>query len=537
MSTNQNAADFFVDRHLAQGRGERIAFIQDERSLSYAALADQTGRMASLLYENGFKREDRIALLMVDELELPIIFWGALKAGIIPIPLNTMLSTNGYEYVLRDCRATGLFISESMFEVVGSLLADLPHLTKIFIIGGANDRGNPVETNIAISNATEGLEIHDFSAMLARQTARSTVETSADECAFWLYSSGSTGLPKGVRHLHSSLRGTSDTYGSRVLGIHEDDVVFSVAKLFFAYGLGNSMTFPLSVGACAVLSASKPTVDGIFAVLRAARPTIFFSVPTMYASMLASPIRAAHPSLPGSDRLRLCVSAGEALPKDIGERWQEWAGVDVIDGVGSTEMLHIYLSNRPGEVMHGTSGVGVLGYEIRLVGEGNRIVGDEEIGELLVKGPSSSEGYWNQREKTLSTFEGFWTRTGDKYMRRTDGRYVYCGRTDDMFKVSGIWVAPFEVEQILSAHPSVLEAAVVPAEDHDGLIKPKAFVVLTCPVASGDLEVLMVALQRDVQERIGKWKYPRWIEFVTKLPRNATGKIQRFKLRTEGCSV
>jgi 4-hydroxybenzoate-CoA ligase len=360
---------------------------------------------------------------------------------------------------------------------------------------------------------------------LAKHAPEPALETSPDHCAFWLYSSGSTGRPKGVKHVHSSLKATADTYGAQVLGVREDDIVFSAAKLFFAYGLGNAMTFPMSVGASAALCRIRPTPDKVLEVMAATRPTVFCGVPTLYASLVA----ALGDRLPaGFDRLRRCISAGEALPAEIGRRWRELTGVDILDGVGSTEMLHIFLSNVPDDVAYGTSGFAVPGYELRLVDEIGKDVGDGEIGELLVKGASASDGYWNQREKSRSTFEGHWTRTGDKYHRRTDGRYVYCGRTDDMFKVSGLWVSPFEVEQAIVSHPAVLEAAVVPAVDENGLEKPKAYVVLKKSV---DHAQFSAALKEHVQEKVGKWKYPRWIEIVDELPKTATGKIQRFKLR------
>jgi 4-hydroxybenzoate-CoA ligase len=350
--------------------------------------------------------------------------------------------------------------------------------------------------------------------------------TSADEVAFWLYSSGSTGMPKGVKHVHASPMESARLYAQPILGITADDVVFSAAKLFFAYGLGNGMSFPMSVGATTVLLPDRPTPQSVFAVLKREQPTIFFGVPTLYAAMLAD---AACTPENGSARLRLCVSAGEALPEHVGQTWKERFGVDILDGVGSTEMLHIFLSNQAGRLKYGTSGVPVPGSEARLVDEQGRDVSDEQIGELLIRGPTAAEGYWNQREKSRRTFEGEWTRTGDKYVREADGFYRYCGRTDDMFKVSGQWVSPFEVESALASHPNVLEAAVVPKEDADGLLKPKAFIVLKGGARAD--KTLEDALKEHVKDHVGAWKYPRWIEIVDGLPKTATGKIQRFKLR------
>jgi 4-hydroxybenzoate-CoA ligase len=324
---------------------------------------------------------------------------------------------------------------------------------------------------------------------------------------------------------------TAKLFGQDVLGVRPDDVGFSAAKLFFAYGLGNAMTFPMSVGGSTVLLTARPTPDAVFEVMRRAQPTIFYGVPTLYAAMLA------HKEIgrgAGSDRLRLCVSAGEALPKHVGEKWREVVGVDIIDGIGSTEMLHIFVSNRPGDIRYGTSGKAVPGYDAKILGEDGHELGTDEIGELVVRGPSAAEGYWNQREKSRRTFAGEWTYTGDKYTRDADGYYVYCGRTDDMFKVGGIWVSPFEVEGALASHPAVLEAAVIGKEDNDGLLKPKAFVVLKEGFAADDK--LFEALRAHVKERAGPWKYPRWIDVRTELPKTATGKIQRFKLREEGAA-
>jgi 4-hydroxybenzoate-CoA ligase len=353
------------------------------------------------------------------------------------------------------------------------------------------------------------------------------VDTSADETAFWLYSSGSTGMPKGVRHVHSSPMQTARLCGQKCLGVREDDVIFSAAKLFFAYGLGNAMSFPLAVGATSVLLPERPTPEAVFRTLKQSQPSLFFGVPTLYAAMLAHPECSRDNA---SQRLRLCVSAGEALPAEVGKAFSAKFGVDVLDGVGSTEMLHQYVCNSPGHVRYGTSGRPVPGYEIRLVDEHGRDAAEGEVGEMLVKGPSAAEGYWNQREKSRATFEGRWTRSGDKYTRDADGYYTYQGRTDDMFKVSGIWVSPFEVESALISHDAVLEAAVVPNEDGDGLLKPKAFIVLKPGAAPN--KGLAEELKEHVKSKAGAWKYPRWIAFVDGLPKTATGKIQRFKLRT-----
>ena len=507
---HNNAATWFVDRHGGEGRGDNIAFREafgSRRSISYRELSDRTSQVAGAFVRADIHREERVACLVLDQIEYPEIFWGGLKAGVLPVAINTLLSTDVYETILNDSRASCLLVSAELWDVVQPAAERCGYLRKIIYIG---------------DDAPDGLiSYNDF---IAGAEPVAAVEVSSDECAFWLYSSGSTGQPKGVRHVHGALRATADTYGAQVLGIKEDDVVYSVAKIFFAYGLGNAMTFPMSVGATTILFNGRPTPDVVADIISAEQPTLFCGVPTLYAATLAHLEQNGVPD----NRLHTCISAGEALPEDIGNRWRALVGVDILDGVGSTEMLHIFLSNSPGDVQYGTSGVAVPGYEVKCVNENGNLIKTGEVGELLVKGESSAEGYWNQRLKTRQTFEGEWTRTGDKYEINSEGRYIYCGRTDDMFKVSGIWVSPFEVEQALVSHAAILEAAVVSAKDSDGLEKPKAFIVLQQGADSAPQDA---ELKEYVKDKIGKWKYPRWIEFVSELPKTATGKIQRFKLR------
>lgn len=504
-----NAATDFIDRHLSEGNPDKIAVIDDTGSYSYGDLAARVNRAGNALRALGVRQETRVAMIMLDSIDFPAVFWGCLKIGAVPIPINTLLTADAYAHVLGDSRAQLLVVSAALYDKLAPVLKEQPFLEHIVVVGG---------------DAHGHQDLAALTVMAGPDLKPAT--TTCDDVAFWLYSSGSTGAPKGVRHLHSHLRCTAELYARAVLGIEADDVIFSAAKLFFAYGLGNGMTFPFAVGATAIYLAERPTPQAVMRVMREHRPTLYCGVPTLFAAILADPGNCRDT---GSARLRRCISAGEALPEEVGKRWDQRFGAQILDGVGSTEMLHIFLSSRPGQVRYGTSGVPVPGYQARLVDEEGRDVPVGEIGELLVNGPSAAEGYWNQRAKSLDTFVGRWTRTGDKYYVDADGYYHYCGRADDMLKVSGNWVSPFEVESALIAHEAVLEAAVIPHTDADGLIKPKAYVVLKDGVALGN--ALVEELRAFVKERVGPWKYPRWINVVDSLPKTATGKIQRFKLR------
>jgi benzoate-CoA ligase len=503
-----NAAADLIERNLAAGRGAKTAFIDDAGRCSFAELAERAGRFANLLRRLGVQREQRILLCLHDGIDFPTAFLGAIEAGIVPVAVNTQLGAGDFAFMLADSRARAVVVSAAVLGAMTAAVAMLP----------------PPRPELVVSGDTPGAP--SLAARLAElPTASETAPTHPDEPCFWLYSSGSTGRPKGTVHLHRSLVATADYYAIPVIGIGASDVVFSAAKLFFAFGLGNALTFPLAVGATSILAAERPSPASVGRILREQRPTIFCAVPTLYAALLAGS------ELPGCDELALrrCVSAGEALPAEIGRRWSQRTGVDILDGIGSTEMLHIFLSNRPGEVRYGTTGRPLSGYDVMIVDEAGRPVPRGEIGDLLVDGPSSAAGYWNNRERSRATFRGSWTWTGDKYYEDADGYFVYCGRSDDMLKVHGMWVSPAEVEAALVAHPAVLEAAVVGAADADGLVKPKAFVVAKPGVpVDGDLEG---ALAAHVRRSLAPFKCPRAFVFLDELPKTATGKIQRFKLR------
>ena len=456
----------------------------------------------------GLEREDRVLLALTDTIDFPTAFLGAIKAGVVPVVVNTLLTARDYEYMLSDSRARALVVSEHLVPRFAPLVGRMPFL-KYVIVSEADARGHDAFKNVLAKGSTR----------------LSPARTTCDDTCCWFYTSGSTGSPKAAVHVHSSMILTGELYGKAVLGVTERDVLFSAAKLSFAYGLGNAQTFALATGATAVLMAERPTPASVFKRLAERRPTIFYGVPTLYASLLASP------ELPKKNALglRLCVSAGEALPADLGKRWKERVGVDILDGIGSTEMLHTYISARPGEVRYGAIGKPVPGYELRLVDEQGKPVEPGELGELQVSGPTSAAYYWNDREKSRSTFVGSWLRSGDKFRQDEDGYFIYAGRSDDMLKVSGFYVSPAEVEAALVSHEAVLEAAVVGHEDGNSLIKPKAFVVLK--QGQSPSESLKATMQQHIKDRLAPYKYPRWIEFVNELPKTATGKIQRFKLR------
>ncbi len=506
-STHFNFAQHLIAANAA--RAAKTALIDDVGTLTYGELAEQIRRFAGGLQAMGLQREERVLLLMQDSSDWVVAFLGCLYAGVVPVAVNTLLTTEDYAFMLSNSRAQAALVSGALLPTLQAAMS----LVKTEV------------RHVLVSRPTSALTQGQLNMadLVAQNAPVMPAPTLADEPAFWLYSSGSTGKPKGTVHSQGNLYWTAELYGKRVLELRESDVVFSAAKLFFAYGLGNALTFPLSVGASVVLMAERPTAQATFQRMVDHRPTVFYGAPTGYGGMLASP------DLPAKSQvaLRLCSSAGEALPRDIGERWSQHFGCEIIDGIGSTEMLHVFLSNRPGDVRYGTTGKAVPGYEVQLRNEdGSVVTGHNEIGDLYIQGPSSALMYWNNREKTRDTFQGVWTKSGDKYTRDPDGYYTYAGRNDDMLKVSGIYVSPFEVESTLMQHPAILEAAVIGKVDTDGLTKTKAFIVLKAGQSVTQDEV-----KAFVKERLAPYKYPRFIKFVSELPKTATGKIQRFRLR------
>lgn len=521
-----NFAAYLLDQN--KDRADKPAFLDDLNQVSYGQLADRVRRIAAGLKALGVHREERVLLLMQDSTDWPAAFLGAIYAGAVPVAINTLLTADDYAYMLEHSRAQAVLVSGALLPTLNAALTKADHEVAKVIVARPQAPLHPSEVDLEAFIA-------------AHEPATKPAHTGRDDPAFWLYSSGSTGRPKGTVHSQANPYWTIELYAKRVLGLRESDVCFSAAKLFFAYGLGNGLTFPMGVGATTILMAERPTPEATFKRWTGAplgaeaepghkpafarpKPTIFFGAPTGFAGMLASPLLPA----PDQVAMRMASSAGEALPAEIGQRFKAQYGIDIVDGIGSTEMLHIFISNKPDDVRYGTTGWPVPGYEIALRGDDGGPVPDGEPGDLYIHGPSSAMMYWGNATKTRDTFQGGWTKSGDKYVKNADGTYTYGGRSDDMLKVSGIYVSPFEVEATLVQHPAVLEAAVIGAPDAEGLIKTVAYVVLK-PGASTD----EAALKAFVKERLAPYKYPRQIVFVSELPKTATGKIQRFKLRDQ----
>jgi len=510
LPTTFNAAAHFVDRHLIEGRGEKVAIECGDQSVTYAQLAEGVNRAGSVFKSLGVRPEQRVALLLLDTPDFAYCFFGAIKIGAVAVPLNTLLGACDYEFMLNDSRAEVVVVSSLLLSQLQAVSSQLRYVKTILVSG---------DTCAGFASLA--------SLMAAGSQGLACEPTSKDDAAFWLYSSGSTGKPKGCVHLQHDMVVSAECYAKRVLGVSETDRLFSVAKLFFAYGLGNGLYFSLAVGATSVLWPGPPSPANILNVVGRHRPTLFFSVPSNYASLLS--YKPEDQRNVDFSSVRWAVSAGEPLPASLFHRFQERFGVQILDAIGSTEALHMFIANRPGGNRPGSSGQVIPGFEARLLDENGQPVSDGEIGNLFIKGDSVCSHYWNQHARSKETIQGHWLRTGDKYYRDQDGYYFYVGRADEMLKVKGMWVSPLEIESALLGHPAVREAAVVGFANENGLTKPAAFVTLKSGFEqSKQLSVELIAF---LKQCLAPHKCPHRLEFLSELPRTATGKVQRFKLR------
>lgn len=514
-----NVAVAFLDGALVNGWGVRTAIRCGDQTLTYAQVAESANRTGNALRTLGVEMEQRVVVLLYDSPQFAFTFFGAIKIGAVPVPINTQLRPQDYLYMLNDSRARVLVVEADLWAQIAPLRQQLTFLRHVVVVRRDMSDGDTDQSGAVI----------DFERLIAgARPDLVSAPTTRDDTAFWLYSSGSTGFPKGCVHLQHDMHVCTELYAKPILHLTADDVTFSAAKLYFAYGLGNGLYFPLGVGGTAIHYPGRITAEVAFRVIHEQRPTVFFAAPTLYAAMLAIPDAASRFD---TSSLRLCVSAGESLPAELFTRWRDRFGTEILDGIGSTEILHIFISNRVGDVKPGSSGSVVPGYEALIVDERGQPVPQGEIGNLLIAGDSTCTQYWNKHERTKATILGSWIQTGDKYSQDEQGHYWYAGRSDDMLKVSGQWVSPIEVESALITHVSVLEAAVVARTDADGLIKPQAFVVLQAGVTASD--ELANELKQHVKTTLVPHKYPRWVEFVPELPKTATGKVQRYILRNQ----
>jgi benzoate-CoA ligase family protein len=507
-----NAASYFVDRHIAEGRGDKVAIECEDRRVTYRQLFDSVNRVGNALTSLDVRPEERVFLLLLDTPEFAASFFGAIKIGAVPVPVNTLLKPADYEFLLDNSRARVAIVSDSLLPLLQAIPAEKLTYVEQTIVVGREERPGTLSFDSWTRDRSASLE---------------AAHTSKDDAAFWLYSSGSTGRLKACVHLQHDMVVCAERYAKAILNATEHDRFFSVAKLFFAYGLGNGLYFSLAVGATSILLAGPPRPQSVFEVVERFRPTLFFSVPSNYAKLLAHPANAGHN--PDFSSVRHAISAGECLPAAIFHRFKERFGVEILDAIGSTEALHMFIANRPGAVKPGSSGKIIPGFDARIVDENQQPVVPGEMGDLIIKTDAACACYWNQHEKTKDTISGHWMRTGDRYYQDADGYFWYAGRSDDMLKVSGTWVSPVEIENQLLEHPEVQEAAVVGRKDEDGLVKTVACVVLR-DGKPGSPDVAK-ELQRFVLERLPVFKRPHQIEFFLELPKTATGKLQRYKLR------
>ena len=505
-----NATSFFVDRHLTEGRGARTAFRFGGRAVSYAQVAESVDRCGNALAELGVEIEQRVLLVLNDTPAFAAAFWGAAKLGAVAVPVNPLMTPAEYEFLLNDSRARVAVVEESVAPRLLAVRHRCPALRAVVTVGGA-----PLPGALALDDL-----------LAAAKPSLAPAPTSREDVMYWGYTSGSTGQPKAAVHSHKDFVAAADLVGVGVFGLEADDVVFSASKLFFAFGLGNSLYFPARVGGASVLVPERIDAERAFEVIDAERPTVFFTVPTLYARMLA--IEEAERRFDLSS-LRYCVSSGEALPPALFDAWAERFGLELVEVVGSTEALHDFIANRPGAARRGAAGRLVPGFEARVLDDAGAPVPPGTIGHLLIKGEPTAPYYWNRLDRTRATMQGEWLRTGDMFSCDADGFFYFAGRADDMLKVAGMWVSPAEIEAQLAEHPAVLEAGVVGVADGQGLTRPHAFVVLKPGHAASD--VLAAELTDFVRKR-GGHRTPAAVRFVGELPKTATGKVQRFRLRS-----